>query len=203
MAKVKNTEDYIEQAAAFAQPVLRHLQFLVHATIPAVEEQIKWNFPCFIYKGKILCHMAAFKGHCAFGFWLAPLMNDPSEILEKRDEGSAMGQLGKISSFQDLPDDAILKAYLLEAASLIDEGKTLPKKEAVPKKDIDMHPAFRKALEKHPLAMEAFQNMSASHQREYLLYIDEAKKEETKIRRIEKSIALLLDGLDLNSSYRK
>lgn len=203
MAKARNTEEYIEQAETFAQPVLLHLQRLVHDTVPNVEEQIKWLFPCFIYKGKILCHMAAFKAHCAFGFWLAPLMQDHADILEKRGEGSAMGQLGRITGVKDLPDDATLKAYLLEAAALIDAGKTLPKKEAAPKKAVAMHPAFLEALEKHPKAMEAYQNMSASHQREYLLYIDEAKREETKIRRIEKSIGLLEDGLDLNAPYKK
>ena len=59
---------YIKAAAPFAQPILKHLRELVHKACPEVEETIKWGFPHFDYKG-IMCSMAAFKNHCAFGFW--------------------------------------------------------------------------------------------------------------------------------------
>ena len=59
---------YIAKSAPFARPILDHLRRVVHAACPAVEETIKWGFPHFMYKG-MLCNMAAFKQHCAFGFW--------------------------------------------------------------------------------------------------------------------------------------
>ncbi|MHB1277071.1 MAG: DUF1801 domain-containing protein [Bacteroidia bacterium] len=126
--KPTDVDSYIAQSAEFARPILSHLRALVHATVPNIQEAIKWQFPCFMYKGKILCHMAGFKAHCSFGFWLAPLMKDSYGILEGRGENSAMGQFGRITNLKDLPADSILKAYLLEAAVLIDAGKTLPKK---------------------------------------------------------------------------
>ena len=202
MNKPKNTEEYIEASAEFARPILRHIRDLVHATVPGIEEQIKWQFPCFMYKGKILCHMAAFKSHCAFGFWLAPLMKDPAGVLEKRGDSSAMGQLGRITSLESLPDAAILKAYIIEAAALIDAGKTLPKKEAKDKPEIQIDPLFQAKLQEHPKLWEAFSNLRASHQYEYIHYINEAKREETKVRRIEKSLEMISKGLDLNSAYK-
>jgi hypothetical protein len=66
--KYSNIDDYINAAQPFAQPILKHLRALVHKACPDVEEKIKWSFPHFEYKGPI-CHMAAFKQHCAFGFW--------------------------------------------------------------------------------------------------------------------------------------
>ncbi len=201
--KPKNTDAYIEAAEEFAQPILIHLRQVVHSISPDIEEAIKWQFPCFLYRGKILCDMAAFKKHVTFGFWLGSLLSDPYKILEKRGENSAMGQLGRITSLNDLPSPEILKEYLIEAMSLIEAGKTLPKKAPSAKKPAEIPDAFREALDKNPPARLHFESMSASHQREYLEYILEAKREETRQRRIQKSIAMLADGKDLNFAYRK
>ncbi|TNE79102.1 MAG: hypothetical protein EP332_12185 [Bacteroidetes bacterium] len=201
--KAQNTEDYIAQAEDFAQPVLRHLRQLVHQSGLAIEEQIKWQFPCFLYKGKILCNIAAFKQHCSFGFWQGKLLSDHANILEKSGENTAMGQLGKIKSLADLPSDEILLSYLHEAAELIDKGVKNPVKQAEEKPNIAMHPAFKKALESDRIAMANFQQMPPSHQREYLAYISEAKKEETQLRRVEKSIQLLHEAKGLNDKYQK
>jgi len=62
-------DTYIKKSADFAKPVLQHLRALVHKACPGVEENIKWGMPYFEYKGGILCSMASFKQHCAFGFW--------------------------------------------------------------------------------------------------------------------------------------
>ena len=200
--KPRDVDSYIAQSAEFARPILSHLRALVHATVPNVEEAIKWQFPCFMYKGKILCNIAGFKEHCVFGFWLAPLMQDKQGILETRGETSAMGQLGKISSLKDLPSDAILKEYLLEAIALVDQGKTLPKKSST-KKQYEMPASFKSALEKNPPALSAFQKMSPSHQWEYLEYICEAKQEVTVLRRIDKAINMIMEEKGLNDAYTR
>ncbi len=59
---------YIAKAAPFARPILSHLRALVHRAEPAIAETIKWGMPFFEREG-IVCHMAAFKAHCAFGLW--------------------------------------------------------------------------------------------------------------------------------------
>ena len=95
--KPKNLDAYIGQSAEFAQPILEHLRKLVHETCPAVAEQMKWSFPHFIYKGQNLCSMASFKQHCAFGFWLSPLMSDPYKILQLGDESALRSPLPSLS----------------------------------------------------------------------------------------------------------
>ena len=72
--KLPEVDAYIERAAPFAQPILKHLRGLVHKAVPDVEEAIKWGMPYFTLKGDPLCAMAGFKAHCAFGFWKAPLI---------------------------------------------------------------------------------------------------------------------------------
>jgi hypothetical protein len=61
---------YIEKSQPFAKPILLHLRQLVHKACPDISETIKWGFPNFEYKG-LVCNMASFKSHCAFGFWKA------------------------------------------------------------------------------------------------------------------------------------
>ena len=67
-SKDSRVDAYVAKAAPFAQPILAHLRAMIHAGCPAVVETIKWGHPFFEHKG-VLCSMAAFKAHCAFGFW--------------------------------------------------------------------------------------------------------------------------------------
>ena len=113
-------DQYIENAAPFAQPILRHLRELVHRTCPEVEEKIRWGFPHFDYKG-LLVSMAAFKQHCAFTFWKGDLLNDPEGML-KRSPNSGMGHLGKIRQLSDLPGDKDLEGFIREAMHLNELG---------------------------------------------------------------------------------
>ena len=64
---------YIEKAADFAKPILKEIRTRVHAACPDCVETVKWSTPAFDYKGA-MCGMAAFKAHCMFGFWKAPLV---------------------------------------------------------------------------------------------------------------------------------
>lgn len=48
-------------------------------------------------------------------------------------------------------------------------------------------------FDKEPGIREFFENLSYTHQKEYVNFITEAKKEETRIRRIEKTVQMLRD----------
>ena len=87
----------IDAAAPFAQPLLRVLRAAMHAGCPGVEETIKWRMPFFTRGGRILGHMAAFKQHCALGFWRA------GDAADRGKTGEAMGQFGRITCRADLP----------------------------------------------------------------------------------------------------
>ena len=115
-SKDKRIDAYIAKAAPFARPILAHLRAVVHAGCPTVTETIKWGHPFFEHKG-VLCSMAAFKAHCAFGFWHSEMTRSAPN---KSDE--AMGQFGRITRLADLPKDAALKALVKKAAALNDAG---------------------------------------------------------------------------------
>ena len=188
---------YIARSADFAKPILKHLRKVVHAGCPDVVETIKWSMPHFDYKG-VMCGMAAFKEHCAFGFWKADLILDRDKQAKK----SGMGSFGCIKSLADLPSEKTLigyvnKAAALNAAGIKAPGRTQPKK----RKPLAMPDDFTAALKKNAKARNAFENFSPSHRREYIEWITEAKREETRKERLGKSIRWLTEGKARNWKY--
>mgnify|MGYP001432859591 CR=1 FL=1 len=195
-------DSYISKSAVFEKPILIHLRELVHLTCPEVEEKIKWGFPHFDYKG-MMCSMASFKKHCAFGFWKASLMKDKTLIANAESE-SAMGHYGKITSLKDLPSDKKIIAHIKEAMMLNEKGVKLPAKnvKAVNKETL-VPDYFLKQLKKNKKAFTTFEKFSPSHKREYIEWITEAKTDETKNRRMQTAIEWLVEGKSRNWKYIK
>src|SRR6476661_1336014 len=114
---------YIGKSADFAKPVLLHIRKLVHTACPDVTETMKWSFPHFDYKG-MLCSMASFKQHCAFGFWKQSLLEKDAFPAQK----TAMGSFGRITGLDDLPPDDVIIGLVRQAVELNDKGIKVNKK---------------------------------------------------------------------------
>jgi uncharacterized protein YdeI (YjbR/CyaY-like superfamily) len=194
---------YIEEAAGFAQPVLHHLRELIHKHCPDVTETMKWSFPHFVYKDRNVFSMAAFKQHCAFGFNLASVMTDPQGLLETEDK-AAMGSLGRITALKDLPSDKVLAQYFKQTIKLVDEGVKVPK----PQKKAEAPPMevpdyFIAALKKNKKALAVFEAFAPSHRKEYLEWIKEAKRQETRDKRIAQAIEWMSEGKGRHWKYER
>ncbi|MEO7247296.1 MAG: YdeI/OmpD-associated family protein [Novosphingobium sp.] len=189
----KRIDDYIAKAAPFAQPILRHIRATVHASVPGLVETVKWSMPHFMHNGKNLAGMAAFKAHCAM------------MIHGEGRQGDAMGQFGKIAALADLPGDNELKSKLVAARERIDrEGTALKKKptgKKVAKPELAVPPEFAIALDSSPAAKSALEAFAPSHRREYVEWVADAKRPETRDKRIAKAIAQLSEGKKLNWKY--
>ena len=201
--KEKVVDAYIDKSAAFAKPILNHIRELVHKTCPDVEEKMKWSFPHFDYKGEMMCSMAAFKEHAAFGFWKAPLMKDPV-LAEMAKSEVAMGHLGRITSLKDLPADKKIVAWIKEAMALNDKGIKLPAKaKPAATKELEVPDYFIKALSKNKKAKQTFDGFSYSNKKEYVMWIIDAKTEDTRNKRMETSIEWLAEGKVRNWKYAR
>lgn len=190
---------YLARAADFARPILRHLRAVVHAACPDAEETIKWGFPHFLHRG-MLCGMAAFKSHCAFGFWLEETLRGAG--TGKEDE--AMGQFGCLRSVADLPSDATLRKLIRRAMELNERG--VKRTVARPKKPRPEPPVpadLAAGLKKDAAARRTFEGFSPSHRREYLEWIAEAKRPETRARRLATTLEWLAAGKARNWKYEK
>ncbi|MBI4662118.1 MAG: YdeI/OmpD-associated family protein [Verrucomicrobia bacterium] len=193
---------YIAKSADFAKPILNHLRKLVHAACPDVEETMKWSFPHFLHKG-ILCSMASFKNHCAFGFWKGALIFGKTKGSSD-DEKQAMGQFGRITAISDLSDEKTLTGYLKEAARLNEAGVKVPAKpKAKEKNDLVVPDYFVSALKTNKQALVTFESFSYSHKKEYLEWITEAKGEETRQRRMATAIEWMTEGKSRHWKYAR
>jgi uncharacterized protein YdeI (YjbR/CyaY-like superfamily) len=187
---------YVEKSADFAKPILSYLRDVVHEACPEVEEKMKWSFPHFDHKG-MMCSMAAFKAHCTFGFW------KPELVLGEAAKEGGMGQFGRIASVKDLPAKEVLIGYVKTAMRLNDQGVT-PKRAQRPKKakpDAEVPDDLAAALKKNARARATFEGFSTSHRREYVEWIVEAKREETRARRIAQAVEWMAEGKARNWKY--
>jgi uncharacterized protein YdeI (YjbR/CyaY-like superfamily) len=193
---------YIEKSADFAQPILARIRSIIHKHCPEVEEKIKWSSPHFDYRGAPLCHMAAFKQHCGFGFWKASLIHGLKDMVIPEEE-QAMGSLGKITSVQDLPDEKILAGYIHEAMLLNEKGITLKAAKVSDKKELVVPKELEEALKANMPARETFERFSYSHKKEYAEWIAGAKTEATRQRRLETALEWLAEGKSRDWKYKK
>ncbi len=189
---------YIAKAAPFAQPILKHLRKLVHAGCPEVEETMKWSMPHFDYKGP-LCGMASFKQHCSFGFWKSSLV-----LGSAASEKDGMGHFGRIGSEKDLPNKKKLIAYVRKAAALNDAGIKTPRSKPRNKATPVVLPYYlRTALHRNKRAKTNFENFSSSHRNEYVQWLVDAKREETRTRRLATAIKWIAEDKSLNWRYER
>ena len=186
---------YIDKSAPFARPILEHLRKIVHAGCPDVEETIKWQFPHFDHHG-VVCGMAAFKSHCAFGFWKAELI-----LGETKEEKEAMGHFGRIESVADLPNEKTLIRYVRKAAELNEAGIKAPRAAPQARPDLIVPDDLTAALRKSAKAQRHFEKFSPAKKREYVEWITEAKREETRKQRLETAIEWMSEGKVRNWKY--
>jgi len=194
--KDPRVDAYIEKAADFAKPILNHVRKLVHKASPEISETVKWSMPAFEYKG-LVCGIAAFKNHCAVGFWKEKLLEQSAFPKTK----TAMGSLGKITSKKDLPPDDVIIKLVQQAVELNENGIKVPKKAAAPKKELVIPDYLTAALKKNRAAQKTFESFPYSCKKEYVEWITEAKTEPTREKRLATTIEWLAEGKRRNWKY--
>ena len=190
---------YIAKSALFARPILTRLRQIIHEACPDVQETIKWNMPTFMHHG-ILCHMAAFKAHCAFGYWKHSLV-----VGVPRDKtAGAMGSVGRLGALADLPSKAALvrslkSAMQLNVAGVPSATRSKARRTARPKA-----PAWLlAALGRQAKAIVQWKGFTPGKQREYIDWLTEARTDATRERRLTQAIAWIAAGKSRNWKYAK
>lgn len=190
---------YIAKSPAFAQPILAHIRATVHAACPEVVETMKWSMPHFDHHG-IMCSMAAFKGHCALGFWKAALIEGLGP--NSANGGAAAGNFGRITAVSDLPSPRALAGFVKAAMRLNEQGTTAPRAARGPKPAPETPADLDAALSASAGARANFDAFTASQRREYIEWIVEAKREETRAKRVAQAVEWIADGKTRNWKYQ-
>lgn len=189
---------YIAKSADFAQPILTHLREVVHATCPDVQETMKWSMPFFDYHG-VMCNMAAFRQHATFGFWKGALI--PGLAPNSASGGEAMGNLGRLTSVKDLPSKRVLAGYVKEAMRLNEDDIAVRKPKKAPKPEAAVPSDLAAALKKNRKAAATFEGFAPGQRREYVDWIVDAKREETRAKRVAQAVEWLAEGKKRNWKY--
>lgn len=201
----ERVDAYIEKAPPFAQPILGHIRKLMHQACPRATETMKWRMPFFVQQGIVIAHLAAFKKHCAFGFW-GPEMKQVLAVDGLVTKAS-MGPFGHLTSLKDLPPDKALLSYMRHAADLIESGRRTQsiarRQRPTKKKQVRVPRELATVLKKNKLASKVFAEFSPSCQREYCDWIADAKRQETKQKRLQDAISLISQGKTRHWKYDK
>lgn len=191
-------DDYIASKAPFAQPILQQLRALIHEACPEVVETIKWGHPAFEYQG-ILCGLAGFKHYASLGFWKEKLLREVGHA-----DIAVLDAVGKLQSVDQLPSDAAVIQLIQEAMRLNTENikPTSPARKNPEKKPAVMPDYFTEALQQHPSAQKTFEAFSPSAKRDYVEWLEEAKTEATRTKRLSTAIEWIAEGKQRHWKYQ-
>ena len=181
----------IEAAGAFAQRTLYRLRAFVHPACPEVEEAVKRKRPVFCYRSRILCLMAAFAQNGTFGVW----GEEMSGVLRAADlpAHGVGGCPGRLRRLADLPPDDRMRGWIRHAAALVNAGAGTTRKR-VARAPIELPQELRDALGQRPEVLPRFEGLPPGCRREYATWGAEAKRPETRARRVAEVLALVAAG---------
>ena len=189
---------YIAKSADFAKPILTRVREMVHEACPEVQETIKWGSPFFDYKGQMMCAIAAFKKHCALIFWKASLIDGLPPNGDK-----SRGSFGRITSIKELPSKRQFDSWIKAAMALNDAGVTVKRPKAGEKPEARVPKELATALAKNRKAAAAFGKFPRGQRREYCEWIADAKREETKAKRVTQAVEWIAQGKTRNWKYER
>ena len=162
-------------------------------------EKIKWGTPVYTYKGKNVVSALGFKNHFSLWFYNGIFLSDPYQKLVNAQEGVTKAlRHWRFQSAEEIEEEKILE-YIQEAIRNEEIGKVWkPEKSG----ELVIPDFFKQKLDKSAVLNEAFRTLTPFKQREYVEYLETAKREATQRARMDKIIPMILEGIGLNDKYR-
>ncbi|SHG40957.1 YdeI/OmpD-associated family protein [Winogradskyella jejuensis] len=197
MKKVYSVEEYIETNSHF-QKELELLRSIVLST--ELNEAVKWSAPVYDLNGKNILGLGAFKNHFCIWFFNGVFLKDEHNLLVNAQEGKtkALRQM-RFETIDDINKNLVL-AYVKEAIENQRAGKEI--KVVRKGKTVDIPKELKACLNNDQDLQLAFSALTPGKQREYCEYISSAKREATKVSRLEKITPMILNGVGLNDKYK-
>ncbi len=197
MESYKTVEEFILNAK-YGKDILMVLRDIIKKT--ELEETVKWGSPVYTVNGKNVVGIGSFKSYAGLWFYQGALLKDKANVLINAQENvtKALRQW-RFSSEEEI-DEKLVTEYIKEAIENQKKGKEI---KADRNKPVIIPEELKIAFSENPQLKEAFYKFTKGHQREYADYVSEAKREETRINRVQKIIPMILEKKGLNDKYRK
>lgn len=163
-------------------------------------ETIKWGVETYTYKGKKVLGILGFKNHFTLWFYNGVFLKDPLQKLINAQEGKTRAlRQWRFSSEEEIIEEEIL-TYISEAIKNEEEGRVWQPETS---EQMKIPQAFMALFKTQPEVKQAFDNLTKYKRKEFIEYIEEAKRETTKQTRLQKIIPMILNGTGLNDKYKK
>lgn len=188
-------DDGISKAEPFAKDICNKLRAIIFAAEPKMIEDWKWG-PNYYYDGMV-CGYWHFKKHVSFVFFQGSLLKDKHKVL-KANPGNVHNRHIKFTDIKEV-NEKLLIEYIKEAVANNKKGVKITEAKD---KTIVIPEDYKKILIKNKL-LPYFESLAYTHRKEYVMWITDAKKEETRIKRMNTSVEKLLLKQGLNDTYKQ
>lgn len=196
MKTVSSIEEYILRNEKWHDALI-----LLHDIIVSthLNESIKWGAPAYTYQNKNVVGMAAFKAHLALWFYQGALLTDPNKMLINAQEGTTKALRQMRFNHVNEIDSRLVKQYVIEALENAKAGKKVKPTRTI---EFTIPDELKRAFGEDPEIKEKFKTFTLAKQRDFAFYVSSAKRLETRLKRVEKIIPLILSNEGLNDKYK-
>lgn len=161
--------------------------------------EIKWGNEVYTHLNRNVVSYGGFKDFFTLWFYDGVFLKDSKNKLINANEAKTKAlRQWRFYSKEDI-DEKLIKSYILEAIQNVEDGKIWK-----PERDskIVLPELMQTYFAKDKQLKAAFGKLTLFKQKEFIEYIDTAKREDTKISRMEKIAPMIHDGIGLHDKYR-
>ncbi len=196
MKKSATPEAYIESHSQWKNE-LEKLRSIMLRT--GLDETIKWGAPVYTWNKKNIVGLGAFQSYVSIWFFQGVFLKDPKKVLVNAQEGKTKGlRQWRFSATEEIEEKTILE-YVAEAIQNQKEGKEIKPQKST---RLVLPEELANYLANHREAASAFEQFTPGKKREFSEYINEAKREATRMKRLDKIVPMILQGQGLNDRYK-
>jgi hypothetical protein len=184
---------YIEQQEPWKQTVLKRVRGVVHDADPHMGEVIKWGAPAFDHKGLVVWMFCA-REWVNVTFPQGALLDDSHGLWDGGpDVATKASRTMKIREGDSIPAE-LLTHLIHEAVSNNLEGRRVELHVTKPgSKEFDVPEMYKEILEDRGV-LELYENRPYYQQKGWIQWIDEAKRLETRQKRVNEMVRELDEG---------
>jgi len=198
MKRLKTVDGYINYHVEKQEELILLREILLTTEI---EESVKWGAPIYTVNNKNIAGLGAFKNFTAIWFFQGALLNDPKKKLINAQEGKTQAlRQWRFGSAEEIKSQKnLIRDYITEAIANQEQGREIKARIAKP---LIIPDELKTLFKTKPEVEKGFESFSLTRKREFAEYIQEAKREETKQKRLSKIIPMIIDGTGLHDKYR-
>ncbi len=186
----KEITQYINSLPEFSKKICLQLRSIIQQAVPDIIEDWKWG-PHYRLEGMV-CGYGAARQFVKFTFFNGSAMKDSLRLFDHCIDNEFSRSI-KINNEKEINRKQLI-AYIKESVAVNKKGF----KRSVKDKTLVTPADLQKALSRNKVALKNFEALSYGYKKDYINWIESAKKEETRNTRIEKTVGKSAVGKKMN-----